>query len=252
MTLFTAIHATKVLALAGLVIATTCIPLEARDWGGARGFQTRTNHIRMHSDRSGYRSGWDRNHMPRRDWMANNGLPEVNTRTRHVRLPDIAPTPATMPGAGNIAADGFVTGQAMTSGPPGAAATTVAHASPMACRKSRHARGMFSSRNTVPIAVPMPNTGEPAAGGFATGRGARSGHPVASAATTARATMAAMSIRTSSRALAPMSAAFPPMSTSATASISTRKAITAMPRAASTRRHRRRTAARSSMSRRKR
>ncbi|MBK5566640.1 hypothetical protein [Ensifer sp. SSB1] len=102
MSLFRAIHATKVLALAGLVIATTCIPLEARDGGGARGFQMRTNHMRMSSDRSfpgyqvdrsGYRNGWNRNRMPRRDWMANNGLPEVETRTRHVRLPQYRPYP---------------------------------------------------------------------------------------------------------------------------------------------------------------
>lgn len=102
MTLFKAIHATKVLALAGLVIVTTCIPLEARDWGGARGVQTRTNHVRMYQGRPGpryefggmgYRNGWNRNRMHRRDWMANDGLPDVNTRTRHVRLPRYRPYP---------------------------------------------------------------------------------------------------------------------------------------------------------------
>ncbi|WDZ76337.1 hypothetical protein PWG15_17310 [Ensifer adhaerens] len=102
MTLFKAIHATKVLALAGLVIATTCMPLEARDWGGARGVQTRTNHVRMYQGHPGrgfefggmsYRNGWNRNRIPRRDWAGNNGPPEVNTRTRHVRFPRYRPYP---------------------------------------------------------------------------------------------------------------------------------------------------------------
>lgn len=100
MTLFRAIHATKVLALAGLVIAASFIPSQARDWGGGRGVQTRTNHIRMYSDRayprynfnrSGYRNDWNRNRVPRRDWM--DGLSGVETRTRHIRLPRYRPYP---------------------------------------------------------------------------------------------------------------------------------------------------------------
>lgn len=107
MTLLQAIHATKVLALAGLLVATTCFPLEARDWRGAGGVQMRTNHVRMYQGRPGpryefggmsYRNGWNRNRMPRRDWMSNNGLPDVNTRTRHIRLPRYRPYPGSYAG----------------------------------------------------------------------------------------------------------------------------------------------------------
>ncbi|MEI2299214.1 hypothetical protein [Ensifer sp. MJa1] len=96
MTLFRAIHAIKVLALAGLFVATTIIPLEARDWGGSRGVQMRTNHVRMNShrfyprynfNRMGHRGSWGRNGIPRRDWVSDNGLREPQIRTRHNRLP---------------------------------------------------------------------------------------------------------------------------------------------------------------------
>ncbi|HEV7319297.1 MAG TPA: hypothetical protein VGO04_11885 [Ensifer sp.] len=103
MVLFRAIHATKVLALAGLVIATSCIPLEARDRFGAGGVQTRTFHNRMYSGHSGgprhefggmrYSSGWNGNRGSRRDWASNGGPPEVETRTRHNRLPHYRPYP---------------------------------------------------------------------------------------------------------------------------------------------------------------
>ncbi|HEV7306228.1 hypothetical protein [Ensifer sp.] len=102
MILFRAIHATKVLALAGLVLATSCIPMQAADrsggWGGPPQAETRTRHIRMNShrpyprydfDRMGSRRDWNR--MPRRDWADNGGPPEVETRTRHVRLPRYRP-----------------------------------------------------------------------------------------------------------------------------------------------------------------
>jgi len=100
MILFRAIHATKVLALAGLVIATSYIPMEARDRGGLPEVQTRTRHVRMNADRpyprhdfdrTGYRNDRDRHRGPRSDWVSNGGPPEVNTRTRHVRLPRYRP-----------------------------------------------------------------------------------------------------------------------------------------------------------------
>ena len=107
MILFRAIHATKVLALAGLVIATSYIPMEARDRGGLPEVQTRTRHVRMNADRpyprhdfdrTGYRNDRDRHRGPRRDWASNGGPPEVNTRTRHVRLPRYRPYPGAYAG----------------------------------------------------------------------------------------------------------------------------------------------------------
>ncbi|WP_077968113.1 hypothetical protein [Ensifer adhaerens] len=102
MILFRAIHATKVLALAGLVIATSFIPMEARDRGGPPEMQTRTRHIRLNSDRpyprhefdrQGHRNDWNRNRGSRRDWASNGGPPELKTRVRHNRLPRPYPGP---------------------------------------------------------------------------------------------------------------------------------------------------------------
>ncbi|OCP18116.1 MULTISPECIES: hypothetical protein [unclassified Ensifer] len=100
MTLLRAIHATKVLALAGLLVATACLPVRAGDWGGPPEVQTRSRHIRLHSHRSftrhqfermGYRATYGRNQVPRNDWTAQNGPPEVETRGRHIRLPRYRP-----------------------------------------------------------------------------------------------------------------------------------------------------------------
>lgn len=94
MVLFRAIHATKVLALAGLVIATSCIPMQAQDWGGPPEVQTRTRHIRMYPrhdfDRRDNRNHRGGSQISQRDW-ADKGPPEVDTRTRHVRLPRYRP-----------------------------------------------------------------------------------------------------------------------------------------------------------------
>lgn len=96
MTLLRAIHATKVLALAGLLVAAACLPVRAGDWGGPPEVQTRSRHIRLHSHRSftrhefkrmDYRATHGRNRIPRNDWTAQNGPPEVETRARHIRLP---------------------------------------------------------------------------------------------------------------------------------------------------------------------
>ncbi|MDP9631841.1 UNVERIFIED_ORG: hypothetical protein J2W85_003920 [Ensifer adhaerens] len=100
MTLLRAVHATKVLALAGLLVATACLPVRAGDWGGPREVQTRTRHIRLYShrsfsrhefDRMGYRTTYSRNRLPRNQWAAENGPPEVETRTRHIRFPRYRP-----------------------------------------------------------------------------------------------------------------------------------------------------------------
>ncbi|MBP1873402.1 hypothetical protein LPJGGPFB_00131 [Ensifer adhaerens] len=96
MFLFRAIHATKVLALAGLLVATACLPVQAGDWGNSLEVQSRGRHVRLDShrsfsrhefDRMGYRSMRGGNSIPRNDWTAQNGLPDVNSRVRHIRLP---------------------------------------------------------------------------------------------------------------------------------------------------------------------
>lgn len=100
MFLLRAIHATKVLTLAGLLVATACLPVQAGDWGGPPEVQTRTRHIRLHSqhsfsryefDRMGYRAARSRNQLPRNDWAFENRPREVETRTRHIRLPRYRP-----------------------------------------------------------------------------------------------------------------------------------------------------------------
>lgn len=60
MILFRAIHATKVLALATLVAASACLPVKAGDWGGPPEVQTRTRHIRLDSHRSFSRHDFER------------------------------------------------------------------------------------------------------------------------------------------------------------------------------------------------